>query len=143
MTLCATLARQESTDQGTFGTLLFAGHELRTLELPWRGNQPQLSCIPEGVYACAMIHSPKFGRVYGVLNVPGRSNVLIHSANFAGDVHLGWDTQLHGCIAPHKRRGFLNNSRGRPQRAGLLSRPALSELMGWANGRTFQLEIKS
>lgn len=141
--LNVTLERQESTDQGTFGVLSFEGREMRSLELPWRGNQRQLSCIPEGVYVCALIRSPKFGRIYGVLDVPGRSNVLVHSANFAGDVHLGWDTQLHGCIAPHRRRGFLSNTRGKPQRAGLLSRPALSELMAWADGRNFQMEIKS
>lgn len=141
MSLVVKLVREESTDQGTFGILTFERHELRTLELPWRGNQVQLSCIPGGVYSVVMIRSPKFGRVYGVQSVPGRSNVLIHSANFGGDVHLGWDTQLHGCIAPHRRRGFLLNSHGKMQRAGLISRPALTELMSWADGRPFQLEI--
>lgn len=143
MSLHVTILREEQSDQGTFGLLSFEGHELRSLELPWRGNQRGLSCIPEGIYRCVMVRSPRMGRVYGVCDVPGRSNVLIHSANLAGDIHLGWDTQLQGCIAPYKARGFLVNSRGKHQRAGLISRSALTELMGWAAGRPFDLEIKS
>ena len=143
MSLHVTLLREEQSDQGTFGLLSFEGHELRSLELPWRGNQRGLSCIPEGIYRCVMVRSPRMGRVYGVCDVPGRSNVLIHSANLAGDIHLGWDTQLQGCIAPYKTRGFLVNSRCKHQRAGLISRSALTELMGWAAGRPFDLEIKS
>jgi len=81
------------------------------------------------------------GRVYGVLGVPGRSNVLIHSANLAGDKSLGWDTQLQGCIAPCRRLGSIVNSRGRYQRAGLISRPAVTDLMTWAAGEPFTLEI--
>lgn len=143
MTPKVELRREESTDQGTFGVLSFDGHELRSLELPWRSNQIKVSCIPEGIYEVVMIRSPRFGRIYGVRDVPGRSSVLIHSANFAGDIYKGWETQLQGCIAPHRKRGFLLNSYGKMQRAGLVSRPALTELMSWADGRTFQLEIKS
>ena len=109
VSLHVTLLREEQSDQGTFGLLSFEGHELRSLELPWRGNQRGLSCIPEGIYRCVMVRSPRMGRVYGVCDVPGRSNVLIHSANLAGDIHLGWDTQLQGCIAPYKARCFLLN----------------------------------
>jgi len=135
------LIRSESTDQGTFGSLTFGPHACRSLELPWRDNARQISCIPTGAYRCVIVRSPRFGRVYGVLNVPGRSNVLIHSANLAGDKALGWDTQLQGCIAPCQRLGSLVNSRGRFQRAGLISRPAVTQLMNWANGEPFTLEV--
>jgi hypothetical protein len=136
-----TLQRGQSTDQGTFGVMTFGNDVVHTVELPWKDNQRQASCIPVGTYKCAIVKSPKFGRVYGVSNVPGRANVLIHSANFGGDVSKGWDTQLHGCIAPCLRVGKMRNSKGEMQSAGLVSRPALSRLMEWADGQTFELEI--
>lgn len=101
----------------------------------------QRSCIPAGRYLCELVNSPRFGRVYGVRNVPGRSHVLIHAANLAGDVEAGWDTQLHGCIAPFERLGAMRNKAGRMQAAGLVSKPALRRLMDWAAGRPFELEI--
>lgn len=137
----ATLVRTPSTDQGTFGVLTFGPNVCRTTELPWRDNRSQRSCIPPGTYRCAIVQSPRFGRVYGVQNVPGRSAVLIHPANFAGDVDMGYDTQLHGCIAPCERVGLMRNSAGQMQSAGLISRPAWSRLMAWADGKPFELEI--
>lgn len=137
----ASLSRSPSADQGTFGLLRFGGGLVHTLELPWRDNRRQRSCIPVGVYRCSIVQSPRFGRVYGVHDVPGRTHVLIHSANFGGDVDLGWTTQLHGCIAPCMRVGAMRNNAGKMQAAGLVSRPALNSLMAWANGQPFTLEI--
>lgn len=137
------LRRLEATDEGTFGTLTFGNSVCRSLELPWRDNVRRKSCIPEGRYRCAVIVSPRFGRVYGVLDVPGRSAILIHSANLAGDVDLGYDSQLQGCIAPFGKNGSLRNRAGRFQRAGLVSRPALTRLMSWAAGAPFTLEVTS
>lgn len=137
------LVRGPSTDQGTFGRLLFGGQVLHTTELPWRNNTRQLSCIPPGAYTCALVNSPKFGRVYGVQAVPGRSHVLIHAANVGGDVAKGWSTQLQGCIAPAERLGAIRIPDGRMQRAGLVSRPALRRLMAWAGGQPFTLEIET
>lgn len=139
--LIVTLRRQPSTDQGTFGVLTFGARTIHTVELPWRDNRRQRSCIPPGAYRCALVQSPRFGRVYGVANVPDRTHILIHSANLAGDVDLGWTTQLHGCIAPAMRVGAMRNNKGRMQAAGLVSRPALDAFMAWAAGRPFTLEI--
>jgi hypothetical protein len=138
--LRATMQRSGSTDQGTFGVLEFGGQVVRTIELPWRDNLRQRSSIPLGTYQCGIVNSPRFGRVYGVRDVPGRSHVLIHSANLAGDVDMGWQTQLHGCIAPCLHIGQMQVN-GKWQRAGLVSRPALRQLMDWADGRPFELEI--
>lgn len=143
MTQVARLRRSPSTDQGTFSVLSFGNQAVHSVELPWRDNRVQRSCIPVGAYRCALVKSPRFGRVYGVSNVPGRSNVLIHSANLAGDVELGWTTQLHGCIAPVARLGSMRNAAGHMQAAGLVSRPALAKLMEWAAGNPFVLEIES
>jgi len=137
-----TLSRFQSTPQGTFGRLIFGQNEVYTTELPWRDNLPQKSCIPAGGYLCQIVNSPRFGRVYGVLNVPGRSNVLIHAANFGGDVDQGYATELHGCIAPCLKIGFMRNSTGVMQAAGLISRPALNTFMSWADRQPFELEIK-
>lgn len=156
------LVRGPSTDHGTFGRLIWPSGWCHTVELPWRDNRPQRSCIPPGTYRCAIVSSPKFGRVYGVANVPGRSHVLIHAANLGGDVDKGWATHLHGCIAPCDKLGAIavpappepgsftttpptpGTSPGtRMQRAGLISRPALRRFMTWAGGKPFILEITS
>ncbi len=139
--MIVTLKRGSSTDQGTFSRLHFGGNVVHTVELPWRDNRRQASCIPPGVYQCALVNSPRFGRVYGVQNVPGRSHILIHAANLAGDITAGWITQLHGCISPCEKLGAIKIPGGRMQRAGLVSRPALRKMMDWAGGKTFTLEV--
>jgi hypothetical protein len=65
---------------------------VRTLELPWKSNQKQISCIPEGEYAVRRRLSAKHGMHFELVNVPGRDLILIHPANFI--------SQLRGCIAP-------------------------------------------
>lgn len=137
----ATLRRAPSTDTGTFGVLKFGTRTRHTTELPWRDNRPQRSCIPVGAYLCKLVRSPRFGLVYQLQNVEGRSHVLIHPANFGGDVDMGWETELHGCIAPAARLGMMENDYGRLQPAGLVSRPAVRELMEWAGGKDFTLEV--
>jgi hypothetical protein len=139
--MIVTLKRGNSTDQGTFGKLYFGGNVLHTVELPWRDNVRRVSCISAGTYQCALVNSPRFGKVYGVQNVPGRNHILIHAANLAGDVGNGWITQLHGCIAPAERLGAIKIPNGKMQAAGLVSRPALRKLMNWADGKPFNLEV--
>ena len=140
--MIAVLTRGPSTDEGTFGVLAFGKQVVNTVELPWRDNVRQISCIPPGTYECAIVQSPRFGRVYEVKNVPGRSHVLIHPANFAGDAELGWTTELQGCIALGERRGRIKNPSGKMQRAVLVSRPAVTKLMSWAAGAPFTLEVR-
>lgn len=137
----AFIHREPCTDQGTFGCIAFGPYILRCVELPWRENRVGHSCIPPGTYQCEMTNSPTKGLVYEVKDVSGRSHVLIHSANFAGDVDLGWTSELEGCIAPAMSVDLLENHEGKQQRAGLHSRPALEMLMGWANGEPFELVI--
>ena len=136
------LSRMPATDEGTFGRLTFGARQLLTAELPWRNNLVQRSCIPTGAYQCRMVTSPKFGRVYHVRDVPGRSAILIHAANLAGNVDLGWQAQLWGCIAPCRRFGRLRNRFGMMQRAGLVSGSALSEFHDWLGGQPFTLEVQ-
>lgn len=136
------LTRSASSDQGTFGILVFGSLRCFTTELPWRNNLQQKSCIPTGEYVCALVKSPRFGNVYGVQNVPGRSNVLIHPANLGGNTDEGWSTELHGCIAPSLKQGAMLTPNGKMQKAGLISRPAVRALMDWAQDKPFILVIK-
>lgn len=64
-----------------------------TIELPWRDNTPQVSCIPEGDYPLIKWLSPNHGNCLLVEDVPKRSSILIHPANNAL-------RELRGCIAP-------------------------------------------
>ena len=80
--------------EGTNGKILFAGCLIvRTIELPWKDNLPQVSCIPEGRYQLAKRWNPRFNRHLQCLDVPEREAILIHPANDA--MH-----ELKGCIAP-------------------------------------------
>jgi hypothetical protein len=79
---------------GTNGTLTLNGHFVCfTIELPWKENKPNSSCIPEGIYELRSRTSTKFHNHLEILDVPNRSYILIHPANNA-------ITELRGCIAP-------------------------------------------
>ncbi len=75
-----------------------SGHNVfvcKTLELPWKDNQQNISCIPTGKYKVKKRTSEKYGEHFHVLGVPNRSYILIHPANFV--------RQLRGCIAPGEK----------------------------------------
>jgi hypothetical protein len=71
-----------------------------TLELPWKDNQRKISCIPAGIYKVVRRFSQRFNNHLHILDVPERTFILIHEANF---VH-----QLEGCIAVGASRIDLN-----------------------------------
>ncbi|MFW5499606.1 MULTISPECIES: DUF5675 family protein [unclassified Maridesulfovibrio] len=131
------LKRYHCGDQGTLGLLRGPGIRLHVIELPDRQNRSNVSHIPTGSYDCVLVRSPRFGVVYHVKDVPGRSHVLIHSGNYAGDTSLGWKTHSHGCILPARKIGRLGK-----QTAGLCSRSALSAFMSALNHKPFKLIIE-
>jgi hypothetical protein len=130
------ILRDPSTDEGTPGVLVSESFGCRTLELPWLDNARKRSCIPAGVYRCAVVQSPRFGRVYGVQRVPGRTHILIHAGNWAGQIPQR-RTHVQGCILLGERMGSLSG-----QRAVLLSRPAVRRFMAAMQGRPFELEVR-
>jgi hypothetical protein len=80
--------------EGTNGVLKHRDTVIcQTIELPWRDNRRWVSCIPEGRYRLIRREHFRHGDQLAVANVPGRSGILIHPANFAL-------TELQGCIAP-------------------------------------------
>ena len=122
------ITRQSDDGVRTFGEASFLGHEWVSLERPWLNNQDDISCIPTGTYIAQIYDSPTKGNVYLLQNVPGRSWVEIHAAN--------WVHELLGCISLSMSRGFLN---GEP--AGINSREAIKEFMGLAQGQPIEVVI--
>jgi hypothetical protein len=134
------IMRLESGGQGTFGRLLAPGFDCHTLEPPWRDNRPNISCIPAGTYRAVVRQSPRFGTVYHVTDVSGRSWILTHSGNLGGDESEGWKSHTEGCILLGGYRGALT-VRGRAQRAVLYSRPTFDRFMEAMGGGEFTLKI--
>ena len=102
------IGRNQSTEQGTFGVATLGEFTWTSLELPWRNNAPDISCIPPGTYYAQIKPSLHFNRdVFLLQNVPGRSDVEIHGANWAGDVSKGWHSDLRGCLTLGTHRAVL------------------------------------
>lgn len=134
----ATLQRMTSSSQGTFGTLATdSGFTCVTGELPWHDNASSISCIPAGTYTVTYRQSSKHGMCYHVENVPGRTGVEIHAANFMGDKSAGFRCELEGCIAPGLQTGTLNG-----QAAVLSSKAALNDLESDLNREPFTLTVQ-
>jgi len=97
-----------------------------TIELPWKNNEPRVSCIPKGKYPMVLEYSPAFKmRLWELKDVPGRSEVKIHAANYV--------SQLLGCIAPCLSYAKLN---GDEIPDGVHSRKALKYVMDALVGQT-------
>ena len=138
LTTRAVLERHETGTDGTFGVLQYDGYSWFTGELGWYDNANDISCIPAGTYKCLWTYSPRFKKnVYLVNNVPSRTGVRIHPANFMGDDRKGKRRQLNGCIALGKKLGVMEG-----QKAVLVSRPAIVEFENLMAGQPFQLEIR-
>ncbi len=77
---------------GTNSDLLLNGDRVcYTIELPWKNNQHQISCIPEGRYELEKRYELRFGHHFILPHVPNRSGILIHAANDALK-------EIKGCI---------------------------------------------
>ena len=68
---------------------------LMTLELPWRNNEDNISCVPQGRYCCTLEKHRVFGDTIRVHDVPDRSGILIHAGNYTKDTQ--------GCILVGKQ----------------------------------------
>lgn len=74
----------------TIGTLNVDAFRCFTLELPWKDNQTNVSCIPAGHYNGQKITSPSLGECLEIKDVLGRSYIRIHAGNYT--------RQIRGCI---------------------------------------------
>lgn len=152
----ATLTRNETGPEGTFGTLVTdQGFTCRTLELPWHDNRGGVSCVPPGKYLFRWrTDSPAHGECYeewddpvttAKEDVPGRDHIQIHAANLAGDASLGYVAQLLGCIAlGHSVETFPPNLAPagiKPQRGITGSKATVTSFAAHMRKETFELTI--
>jgi len=74
----------------TIGRLEYGDFHCFTLELPWKDNEINVSCIWSGEYDAIKYDSPSKGDVILLKGVRGRSFIEIHSGNYT--------RQIKGCI---------------------------------------------
>lgn len=99
------IKRRPSIPMGTFGVLSADKLVFFTVELPWKNNANNVSCIPTGKYRCTWTKSPRLKKyTYEVTGVPKRAGIRIHSANFA--------SQVLGCISLGEKIGIMDGKRG-------------------------------
>ena len=134
------LRRLFTSDQGTVGALRYRGRGVcLMLELPWRGNRPNMSCIPAGEYVVRYMARSGSGRykdVYHVIKVVRRSGILVHPGNVAGASDKGYKTHSLGCQLPAMQMRSLNG-----QLMGIKSRQALRRIHAVTGRKDFLLTI--
>jgi len=88
-------------DFGVYGELVIGAKRFCTVERPWLANKPYVSCIPNGEYSLETRFYNKGGyETIEILNVPNRTNILIHKGNVP--------TEVQGCIAIGMEFGYVN-----------------------------------
>lgn len=98
------LVRDTFTDASTTGQMLVDG-QFENFTIERSADDPAHPCIPEGEYEVLLVPpGPRLSSIFDdynlfpeLQNVPGRSGIFIHPAN--------WASQLEGCIAPGQPRG--------------------------------------
>jgi hypothetical protein len=122
---------------GTFGEIDTGKFKYPTLERPATGDHP---CIPAGSYDVDWTDDgrhPQHNPCYEVMNVPGRTAILIHAAN--------WYQELLGCIAPGTKNEVVegNLPDGTPiKQLGVSgSGPALKAFLNDMGRLNFRLNI--
>ena len=134
------LRRVFTCDQGTVGILRSRKDEICfVLELPWRENKRNISCIPSGEYRTTYLPRSGSGRyrdVYHVQEVWQRSGILVHTGNYAGATDKGYKSHSCGCLLP---ASSIRSSNG--QLIGILSAQALKRIHLATNRQPFTLSI--
>jgi hypothetical protein len=86
-----TIGRKYKGSSCTSGYLAVNGRVIAyTVELPWRGNKPLISSIPDGSYAGILRYDHTDMWRIELTGVPGRTHVQIHTGNVPDDTE--------GCI---------------------------------------------
>ncbi len=129
-----------STEQGTLSRVSVPHAEWAcfALELPWKDNRTNVSCIPAGEYEVAYTFSPHFGKkTYQIINVPERSGIRIHSGVWAGDKSKGYHTHSLGCPLFGKKYGTHKG-----QKAIFLSSLAIGKFERLMHREPFVIKIR-
>ena len=104
--------------------------ECKVLELPDKENLNRISRIPDGEYTCTNRWSEKYGNHYHVLDVIGRTLILLHSGNY--------HTQTKGCLLLGKDYYDINNDGHKDVTS---SKETMKKLMNATNKKQFKLII--
>ena len=88
-------------DDCTLGRMSYGDFHCFTLELPWKNNQPSISCIPSGKYRVTKYQSPSKGLVLLLHNVLDRTYIEIHAGNYT--------RQIEGCILVGDGIKYMDN----------------------------------
>jgi len=97
------ITRGKRNSNVTYGELVAAEFKCKTLELAFRGNKKNVSCIPAGVYNYTVLKRSskiKYPHIW-ITNVIFRDGIKIHVANYI--------RQLRGCIAVGGYFADINN----------------------------------
>lgn len=125
------LFRRWASGTEIMSSLHFEGNTLYTMELPWKNNKSNISCIPSGEYICKFLKrsaSGKYRNVWHVPNVIGRSGILLHNGNLV--IHT------KGCPLIGKKIGVLGG-----RKAVLGSRSGLRQFNRTMGTEDFKLII--
>lgn len=76
----------------TLGRFVLGEQAYYTLELPWRYNRRNVSCIPPGRYVLTLHERPDGRDAVLLHSVPDRTEIMFHSGNYPRDTN--------GCILP-------------------------------------------
>lgn len=97
-----------------------------TLELPYKDNAKNISCIPKGAYYVECYESSRFGETFKFSEVKNRTDILFHAGNTIEDTK--------GCILPGTLfdpvKGILQDSR-----------KALKKIKRWSQDNDFGILI--
>ncbi len=119
-------------DKQTTGTLSTNGFSCDTLELPYKENQENISCIPNGKYLAKFKDKNDLGFCYELQDVPGRSGILIHKGNYV--------TDIEGCILLGNGYSDLNHD---GLKDVLNSSETINKFNSLMGGKDFYLTIES
>lgn len=130
-------------DQGTPGILTVDGLPFTcvTLELPWRANQADKSRVPVNPNGYAGdLYTPNnlhlVSPVYALSGVEGRADCLLHNGTWAGDVDMGFKSDVEGCTLLGSQFAMLDPGAGfkGPQFCVINSRETVQAFMAALNG---------
>ena len=131
------IVRQSTGPTGTFGILRGPMFECYTLERPATGDHP---CIPAGTYKVVWTSkddNPTHGPCYQIMGVKGRTDILIHPAN--------WFDQLLGCVALGRSHQEVEGERPKGAKRKMegvsSSRDAVAALVAALDRQDFELTI--
>ena len=77
------LLRYYYSEHCTLGVISDGDFLLYTLENPWKDNQRNISCIPDGTYIVRPFTGGMYHDVWRLEDVENRSAILIHYGNTA------------------------------------------------------------